>query len=131
MNIGFVGYSDESKYNAIVAKRIVEKIFKTIHDIGKDVNIVSGGTALGIPKLVFQESLKYGYPYIAFMSKLGYEYPLCRCDQIYAIGNNWGDESEAFINYIDMLIKIGGGKQSEYEFNLAKEKGIIVEEYEL
>ena len=82
-----------------------------------------------IPKLVY-ETLKYNKT-IGIMCKDGYNYPLYPCDVIYAIGNNWGDESEFLIDHIDVLIKIGGGKQSIKELQMAKNKGIPIYEFEL
>ena len=65
------------------------------------------------------------------MCKEGYDCDLYPCDEIYAIGSDWGDESETFINIIDMMYRIGGGPQSLKEVDMAKKKGIPVIEYEL
>ncbi len=47
------------------------------------------------------------------------------------IGDEWGDESEKFLDSIDVLVRIGGGKQSMAEVKKAKEMGIKVIEHEL
>ena len=125
MKIGFIGYSD-TKFNINKANEIINKIKDYI---SLDDEIVSGATLYGIPKLVY-ETLKDNKT-IGIMCKDGYNYPLYPCDVIYAIGNNWGDESEFLIDYIDVLIKIGGGKQSIKELQMAKNKGIPTYEFEL
>jgi hypothetical protein len=47
------------------------------------------------------------------------------------VGEQWGDESAAFLAAIDVLIRIGGGPQSLAEAARAKELGIRVIEREL
>ena len=125
MKIGFIGYSD-TKFDINKANEIINKIKDYI---SLDDEIVSGATLYGIPKLVY-ETFKNNKT-IGIMCKDGYNYPLYSCDVIYAIGDNWGDESEFLMDYIDVLIKIGGGKQSIKELQMAKNKGIPTYEFEL
>ena len=47
------------------------------------------------------------------------------------VGKEWGDESETFLNKIDCIVKIGGGKQSEKEFAQAKDMEMETYEFEL
>ena len=42
-----------------------------------------------------------------------------------------GDESVRFIEYIDCLVRVGGGKQSMKETEMAKDNGLDVFEYDL
>lgn len=125
MKIGFCSYS-ETSFDIQKANEIIKTIKQNISD---DDEIVSGATMYGIPKLVynyFNKNKKIG-----IMCKQGYDCELYPCDVIYSIGDNWGDESEFFIKYIDVLYKIGGGKQSIKEMKMAKERGIPVIEYYL
>ena len=130
LKIGFVGYSD-GKFDIDKAKEILDKIFTDIAKNNTKVEIVSGATALGIPKLVYEYAQKYNYMCTGIMCKDGYNYELYPCDRIFAYGNNWGDESPIFINYIDVLYKIGGGKQSQKEIEMAKDANKQVYEYDL
>jgi len=128
--VGFVGYST-MKFDENKAKEVIHNIFKSFND-DEDYIIVSGATNMGIPKLVYEESENYTNVYlVGIMCKDGYNYELYPCDNILAIGDNWGDESKTFIELIDELYKIGGGSQSENEKKMALEKGIPVWEYEL
>ncbi|WP_157472253.1 hypothetical protein [Neolewinella persica] len=42
------------------------------------------------------------------------------CDKKIIVGERFGDESEAFVAYIDGMIRIGGGPQSRREVELFK-----------
>ena len=134
IKIGFVGYSI-SEFDITKANKILDDIFEEIKNKytnrGYNVEIVTGATALGIPLLVYQHAAINEYKTIGIMCKQGYNYQLYFCDTIYAIGNDWGDESETFINYIDILYKVGGGPQSNNEADMARSKNKLVFEYEL
>lgn len=134
MNIGFVGYSG-AKFDEDEGLSLVFKAFTDLQDKyeGQDIKIVSGATMYGIPKIVYEVATTFGYKTVGVMCKRGYDKDseLFPCDEIYAIGENWGDESKLFIEKIDALYRIGGGPQSIKEVKMAKEKGIPVMEYEL
>lgn len=141
INIGFIGYSD-TKFNLEKANEIVDDIFDEIiskyskrYDV---INIISGATNIGIPSIIYHKAVNENensicsFNTIGIMCKDGYNYELFPCDIIYAVGNNWGDESETFLSKINVLYKIGGGKQSIEEYNIAnKNKEIICREYKL
>lgn len=131
-NIGFVGFSDEDCFIKKDAKKIIEKIFDEIDkEFTGYVNIISGATNMGIPKLVYEEAKNRGHKLIGVMCKKGYEYEIFNVDKLIVKGEKWGDESETFLNMIDRLYRIGGGPQSLKETKLAKKKGINVIEYNL
>lgn len=130
MRIGFIGYST-GEFDKNEANIILKDIFNIIDTKYTKVEIVAGATALGIPLLAYQFAARYQYPCIGFMCKKGYDYKLYPCDTIYVYGNEWGDESEKFIDYIDILYKIGGRNQSEKEAQMAKDKKKQVFEYSL
>jgi hypothetical protein len=131
IKVGFIGYS-AGKFNKGDAFKILDKIFQEITEKYKgDIEIVSGATYYGIPAMVYDMASDYDYKTIGVMCKEGYDCDLYYCDEIFAIGENWGDESTTFIDMIDVLYRIGGGKQSLNEVKMAKAKGIPVYEYEL
>jgi len=132
IRLGFIGYS-ATKFDFKKSDEILEQIFK---DIGntysfKDVEIVSGGTEYGIPFEVYKKADEYGYFLTGIICKEGMEDKLYDLDKIIIIGETWGDESETFIEYIDVLYKIGGGKQSIKEVEMAKKQHKKVIEFEL
>lgn len=144
ISIGFIGYSYDNKFDYNRAKKIIEDIFYVIgnkyctqDNLEIKLNIVSGATNQGIPRLVYEEARKYNAQYgewftiVGIMPFEGYNYELYHCDEIYVFGDKFGDESRSFINGIDVLYKIGGGEQSDKELKMAKEKKMQVFEYDL
>lgn len=139
-NIGFVGYSD-TEFDVNQAQVIIDEIFDEIEakyaNLGV-VNIISGATNIGIPAMVYKTAVDRTttghckFNTVGIMCKDGYNYKLFPCDAIYAIGDNWGDESQRFLGSINVLYKIGGGKQSinEYERAVAS-KQIVCKQFEL
>jgi hypothetical protein len=131
IKIGFVGYSNESKYNESEAKKIIKNIFDKLEKFDQDLQIVSGFTNVGIPKLVYEEAEKRNMYTIGLSAEEAKEYELHDVNAEIIVGKKFGDESEFFINYIDALIKIGGGEQSEKELKMAKDKGYYTENHKL
>jgi hypothetical protein len=131
MNIGFIGYS-ASKFDSDKAYKIIRNIFKNkIDPLDKDIKIVSGATNLGIPKIVYEIADKKNYYTIGIMCSKGFNYEMFDVNKLYVEGNEWGEESELFLDTIDILFKVGGGEQSKKELNKAKKRGIKTFEYDL
>jgi len=129
-SIGFIGYS-AMKFDENEAKKIIKNIFASFDD-NEEYAIVSGATNMGIPKLVYEEANRHeNMSLIGVMCKDGYTCELYPCDTIIAVGENWGDESETFIDLIEELYKIGGGPQSEKELKMALDAGLPTYEFKL
>jgi hypothetical protein len=114
MKVGVVGYSAQ-KFDEELAKKL---IFSGLEKIGIDKIecIVSGLTNLGIPKIAYEIATELGLKTVGIACNLAKDYDLFPVDVKILKGDNWGDESETFLNYIDVLVKVGGGKQSEEEY---------------
>jgi nitrogenase molybdenum-iron protein alpha/beta subunit len=131
MKIGVVGYSS-AKFNEDVAKALIAISFDTVEvEHGDDHIIVSGLTDLGIPALAYREAKKRGWKTKGIACKKAEEYDLYPVEETEIVGDDWGDESETFLNDIEVLIRIGGGEQSMDETQKAKDKKIPVFEYDL
>lgn len=128
--VGVVGYSDK-KFDKKVALELLCKSFDEVSDGVDDITIVSGLTDLGIPSIAYKEALARKWRTVGIACKKASEYKCFDCDEIVMIGEEWGDESEKFLDSIDVLIRIGGGKQSLAEVKKAKEMCIKVIEHEL
>ncbi len=115
LKIGFVGYSI-MKFNEEKAKNIIKIIFDKLEEDENQIEIVSGLTNMGIPKLVYEEAVIRGMKTVGIACKKAYDYECFDVDKKIIQGINWGDESDAFLRYINILIKLGGGKQSTKEF---------------
>lgn len=86
------------------------------------VSIVSGLTLTGVPKLAYEYANLKSYQTVGISANRSLNTKIFPCDKIYIFGNNYGDESEYFIEYIDVLIRVGGGKQSLREVEMFKKK---------
>ena len=116
MKIGIVGYS-ALKFDTNVARDLINKGLDHFKANENDI-LVSGLTALGIPLLAYEEAVKRGMQTYGVACKEAEECEQFPVDLKALIGENWGDESNYFLNLIDVLVKIGGGPQSEKEFAL-------------
>ncbi len=130
MNIGIIGYSIQ-KFNEKKAREMINNIYDSFEKHIDNLVIVSGLTDLGIPKIAYEEAVKRNYKTIGIACQKAKEYELFPVDEKIIIGEEWGDESNTFLKYIDILIKIGGGEQSKKEVEQAKENGIKVYEFKL
>ncbi len=93
--------------------------------------VVSGWTNLGIPKQAYEEAVKRKWFTVGIACKKAYEFPRFPVDRIVVVGENWGDESPTFLNSIDVLVRVGGGKQSLNETAEARKRGMDVYEFEV
>jgi len=131
LRLGVIGYSAQ-EFDVDKAREILKKEFEYFKKIyGDDVVIVSGLTAMGVPLLAYEEAKKNGWKTVGIACKKAYDYERFPVDEEIIVGEEWGDESETFLKSIDMLLKIGGGRQSLKEVQMAKEMGLQVAEYSI
>lgn len=125
LKIGVVGFSR----NQFDQKDAAQKLDHTIQQIianypNREFEIVSGLTNMGVPRLAYLLADRLGIDTVGFSAKQAFKvyagiYPVT---QQIIVGDRFGDESEEFINYIDVLVRIGGGPQSRHEVELFKNK---------
>ncbi|ABC30823.1 hypothetical protein HCH_04113 [Hahella chejuensis KCTC 2396] len=132
MKIGVVGFS-KRWFDQEAASSILERAIKSwVKETNKDqVEIVSGLTNAGVPKLAYELAVRMGITTVGISARraLKVRSGIFPCDKQILVGLDFGDESEAFIDYIDCLIRVGGGPQSRKEVELFKErKGLSAEE---
>lgn len=140
MKIGIVGFS-RNQFDKQEARRILEELFAELSKRyeKEEIEIVSGYTNMGVPKIAYEVADKYGFITIGYSSNQALRvrsgvYPV---QKVILKGERFGDESEDFVRYIDKLIRIGGGKQSRHETELFKELNktqpleSILQEYEV
>ncbi len=138
---GIVGFS-RNQFDKTEAKRILNDIFQKIHTeySDKNVEIISGYTNSGVPKIAYELANQYGFKTVGYSAKQALKvrsgtYPV---DQVILKGEKFGDESDDFVRYIDYLIRVGGGSQSRHEVAMFKKihdddlnTSQILEEYEV
>lgn len=124
MKIGIVGFSSsqfDKKMAILKLRNILEELTQ-----GKDLStfeIVSGYTNMGVPRIAYRLADDMGLKTIGFSAKQALKvkcgvYPV---KEVILIGERFGEESEKFIEYIDVLVRIGGGPQSRKEVELFKD----------
>jgi len=125
VNVGVIGYSEQS-FNEQKARNIIRKTYEELENKYNNICIVSGYTNLGIPKIAYEEACEKDLKTVGIACEKAKNYETFPVDEYIIDGEEWGDESETFLNYIDIIIKIGGGKQSNKEIKKAKQKNISV-----
>jgi len=128
-----VGYSGQS-FDEDQALDLVRTAFDTITDRypQHDVTVVSGLTNVGIPAIAYAEAARRGWRTAGVACARAAQYNCYPVDEEpVLIGKEWGEESRAFIENINVLIRVGGGKQAHTETAMAKEQGKPVFEYDL
>jgi orotate phosphoribosyltransferase-like protein len=128
LKIGVVGFS-RNQFNKKEAfsklKTLLEEIISANENV--EIELVSGYTNSGVPKIAYTLADELGLKTVGFSAKQALKvrsgvYPV---KKVMLFGEKFGDESQNFVEYIDILIRIGGGKQSRHEVELFKEsKGL-------
>lgn len=134
MRIGVIGYSAQ-KFDVDQAEYALDSMIMGLSIKERrgfeEVAIVSGLTNLGVPAIAYHIAKCRGMKTVGIACSKAKNYDCFACDEVKIVGDNWGDESEAFLNDIDVLVKVGGGKQSLSEIEKAKTMGIPCFEYHL
>lgn len=135
-SVGVVGYS-AGEFDKEKAYKYMIDGLKTIIDNNKfnsykDIEIVSGFTDYGIPAIAYRVADYFNIKTVGFACNKAIDenMELYSVDEGYIKGDNWGDESDYFLERIDALIRIGGGNQAHEETEKFKEnndKNKIVE----
>lgn len=116
--IGVIGYSGQ-KFDEKQARAFLRKGLEMLEHEGVTNVVVSGYTNMGIPRLAYQVGETLGFRTMGLSAKAALKYDLYPVDEeVKIVGEEFGDESGAFLAYIDCLLKVGGGEQSEREFEL-------------
>lgn len=132
LRIGVVGYSVQ-QFDEQMALEHLREAYDTLatdYPYHQKV-IVSGLTALGIPLLAYQEAVHRCWKTVGIACAKAADYPCFPVDEKRIVGEEWGEESAIFLDSIDVLLRIGGGKQSQRETAEMKARGKRVLEYEL
>ena len=132
IKVGVVGYSS-GKFDETTAKALLGIAFEIVESEhpAKSYELVSGLTDSGIPGIAYRLADKMGWRTIGFSAEEALKYDRYDVSEEIIIGKKFGDESEQFIDYIDCLIRIGGGPQSLDEVVMADDKNKSVYEFDL
>lgn len=124
LKIGVVGFSRSQfdKQTAILKLRNILERIVAEHG-AENLEIVSGYTNAGVPRIAYQLADDLDMDTIGVSAKqaLRVRSGVYSVKKVILIGEKFGDESERFVEYIDWLIRIGGGPQSRREVELFKQ----------
>lgn len=138
LRIGVVGYSDDAKVDEFLKSRVwtrnnlswtisnVQRELQYTHGRCDQYELVSGLTNTGVPAIAYDFVTHGSVNKETFIKTVGFacskakDFPQFPVDEKYIIGTEWGDESDAFLDYIDALIRIGNGEQSIRECEMFK-----------
>lgn len=120
---GIVGYS-KNEFDQTRATQILKECFEKIKQKHPStvVEIVSGYTNTGVPKIAYELADQFGFVTVGFSAQqaLTVDCGVYPVQKVMLKGKYFGDESEDFVRYIDALIRVGGGPQSRHETALFK-----------
>ncbi|MGI0118793.1 hypothetical protein [Zooshikella sp. RANM57] len=124
MKIGVVGFSKQQfdqKTARILLKNEISGIMSKTDS--SNIEVVSGLTNTGVPKIAYEIAVEMDLTTVGISAKraLKVRSGVFPCNKQIIVGTNFGDESDSFIEYIDYLIRIGGGPQSRMEVAMFKE----------
>lgn len=146
LRLGVVGYCPPTEFDEQDANELLAKAFKDVladHPGATDIWVVSGLCDVGIPALAYRIAKEKGWKTSGIACRqanakvddgkggLKNKFQWFEVDNYKIVGDNWGDESETFLKEIDVLIRVGGGKQSLAEVERFRRSGGRVYEYEL
>lgn len=129
MRVGVIGYSGQ-RFDLNAGRAFVRKAFDLLprHET---IEVVSGLTYLGIPAIAYEEAVRRGWKTAGVACSKAIEFECFPVDRSIIVGREWGDESQTFLNIVDVVIRVGGGKQAHEEARQAKLLGKPVFEFEL
>ncbi|KYK27107.1 hypothetical protein AYK26_00205 [Euryarchaeota archaeon SM23-78] len=136
LRLGVVGYCPPAKFDVKKAEALVNQGYnRVVADFPDTENtVVSGLTNVGVLKIAYEQAKRRGWRTAGVACEKVYEFqdnwfPVDEKPVI--IGENWGDESQTFLETIDVLLRVGGGIQSIREAIQTRAMGKPVYEYEL
>ena len=132
IRVGVVGYLSR-KFDETIAKALLGIAFEIVENEhpAKSYELVSGLTDSGIPGIAYRLADKMGWETTGLSAAEAKEYDCYDVSKEIIVGDKFGDESEQLIDYIDCLIRVGGGPQSLDEVMNADDKNKPVYEFDL
>lgn len=133
LRIGVVGYCPPTKFNSELAREYIRNSYNLLEMDFPNIpkKVVSGLTNVGIIAIAYSEAINRNWRTMGVACSKANDYPCFPVDEKIIIGGNWGDESKTFLDNIDILVRVGGGKQAHMETRNAIEMQKKVLEYDL
>ena len=133
LKIGVVGYCPPTVFDEDEARRLLAEVFDQIVEDFQtscrydEVTVISGLADVGVPALAYREARSRGWTTGGVACAKVNDFTKFEVEYEQIVGENWGDESEAFLARCDILVRIGGGKQSHNEVAIFNSRGVVYE----
>lgn len=133
IRVGLVGYCPPSKFDEDEAANMIRFAFDYLESANPTTSfeLVSGWTNVGVLALGYAEAAKRGWSTYGVACKRAQEHPLFPVDHGMEVGDNWGDESDFFVSFVNCLVRVGGGEQSLAEADAVRRRGDLTIEFSL
>ncbi|MCA9659071.1 MAG: hypothetical protein KC486_12060 [Myxococcales bacterium] len=125
--IGVVGFSSphfDQDQARVELRRLLRALLERWPGPLADVEVVSGLTNQGVPKIAYELARELGLRTVGISARqaLRVRAGVFPVDRRWLVGDRFGDESQDFIAYVDALIRVGGGEQSRAEVELFRRR---------
>eukprot|EP00698_Gefionella_okellyi_P004719 TRINITY_DN14315_c0_g1_i1.p1 TRINITY_DN14315_c0_g1~~TRINITY_DN14315_c0_g1_i1.p1 ORF type:complete len:180 (-),score=39.06 TRINITY_DN14315_c0_g1_i1:76-615(-) len=125
LRIGVVGFSSSAFDQAAARTKLLRYLPQLAANLPPaEVEIVSGWTNTGVPKIAYEVSDTFGYVTVGLAPQQVKRFKggLYKVQRQMMVGDRYGDESQYFVDYIDVLLRVGGGPQSRDEVRRFSER---------
>ena len=130
--LGVVGFCDNQRLteNKVTYDEVYDLVATFIGDYieecacnGESLVIVSGLTTVGICGIIYELASEYGLETVGIAPEESLQYDSFDVDVEIITGINFGDESETLVDYVDVILNVLGGEQSNNECDIAIQQG--------
>jgi hypothetical protein len=102
--LGVIGYSSSTAFDEREAQQILRALYGDVaRSSNRSLIVVAGWLAAGVPLVAYREAVAMGLPTIGFAPQCAKQCRTFDCDEVHLVGVEWGDESAAFLSFIDGL----------------------------
>ncbi len=116
LKLGVIGFGSTSDVDEAVAARVLSTLLVDLQVTSrKRLVVVTAWAAEGVALVAFNEARRLGLPTVGFGNKLTKQDDSRKldCDEVYVVGRNAGDETLAFLTFIDGLALMGGSSLAD------------------
>lgn len=128
LKVGVNGFHARAQDKVVIWNLISRGFDRIMSETGAtELHVISSLSDSGVPQAAYHIARQRGWncggiaPKAVMRQRI---FPMnVDGDIMKIVGNRWGDESEAFINECDVLLRVGNSRQSMDEAELAEKQG--------
>jgi len=130
LRVGLVGSSNEA-FDHEAARFVLNAIFDSLAiqwtpHAPASLALVGGLTDVGLCAIGYRLARDRSWSTRGVAAFAALSHAWFEVDQALFAGDQWGDESQSFLNEIDVLVRVGGGPQARREEAMARARGLAV-----